>query len=468
MTFFWKLYFCIMLCIMSCFSIGSYFLIESGFHSSLEREIENAYHENNIINSIFNQLTLPSSYTIINYESYQKKEIQYYLDKLSVQNDLNILYCLRDEEGHVLYMDGSFQDDKSLVEKVSHLQQAYRIVEDHGKYYIHTIKPSFQNIFVENKKDITSIFDSRDRQIHLFFVDACVLLFISSIVIYLITKWLVSPIRSLSQATKEINIHKDFQPIPVHGHDEIAQLTQDFNVMSVRLQSAMQELEEKAEKQDLFVGNFAHELKTPLTTIIGYGDMLRSKKISEEQLITYADHIVKEGKRLESLSMKLLELIVLKKKDFVFQHVSSQYFFQNTKENFLVSRQEKHIDMIVDVEEDFLWIEPDLMNSVIINLLDNAYKSIDHEGIIQLKGKKDNNGYVIKISDNGCGMEDNEISHIMEAFYMIDKSRSRTHGGAGLGLAIVKEILDIHQAELKIESQLHKGTQISIYLKGEQ
>ena len=107
-------------------------------------------------------------------------------------------------------------------------------------------------------------------------------------------------------------------------------------------------------------------------------------------------------------------------------------------------------------------LEPDLMKTVIINLLDNASKATDYHGKIEIMGKKVKNGYTIIISDNGRGMPQEEISHIMEAFYMIDKSRSRIQGGAGLGLAIVKEILHVHHAKIYFESHLDQGTRITL------
>ncbi len=463
MKFFWKLYFSIMVITMSCFSIGSYMLIQSGFHATLEREIENAYNENDIISSILNNLFFYDS--TVSFSSVQEDIMINFLKDITIQNDTNILFCLKNNKGEIIYMDGSFSNDDKSIESLTSKQQCYRIVKEKGHYYIYTIKPFSNDIFIENKREITAIFHNKEEQFQLLLFYSVVLLMMSTILIYIVTRWLVSPIKNLSLTTKKITLDNNFKPIQVKGDDEIAQLTKDFNVMSDRLLTSMNEIQDNAEKQSLFVGNFAHELKTPLTTIIGYGDMLRSKKLPEEQVIRYADHIVKEGKRLESLSMKLLDLIVLKKQDFILSKVYVPEFLKGVKEEFFISK--KDIDVDIDIEESYIMIEPDLMKTVIINLLDNASKAIDYCGKIEIMGKKVKNGYTISVSDNGRGIPKEEISHIMEAFYMVDKSRSRTQGGVGLGLAIVKEILYVHHAHISFESEINQGTRVTLHFKEE-
>lgn len=469
MKFFWKLYFSIMIITISCFSIGGYMLIQSGFHSSLEREIENAYNENDIISSILNSLLFydnniyDKSLSIIGNYTIDGSDLRDYLDEITIQNDTNILFCLRNQTGNILYMDGSFYNDDDSVKKLTIKQQGYRIVKEKDQYYIHTIKPFDDHMYIENKHEMTSLFHNRDEQFQMLLFYSIALLMISAIVIYIVTRWLVSPIYKLSQATKKITLEDSFEPIQVKGDDEIAQLTNDFNIMSDRLLTSMNKIQRNAEKQSLFVGNFAHELKTPLTTMIGYGDILRSKKVSEEQMIIYADHIVKEGKRLESLSMKLLDLIVLEKHDFVLKKMMMSDFLNGIAEEYLISKN--NITLTVQVEDGYAMIEPDLMKTVMINLLDNACKATDYCGNIEIMGEKCENGYTIIVKDNGRGMPSDEISHIMEAFYMIDKSRSRTQGGAGLGLAIVKKILNVHHADISFESEINQGTSVYIHLR---
>lgn len=107
------------------------------------------------------------------------------------------------------------------------------------------------------------------------------------------------------------------------------------------------------------------------------------------------------------------------------------------------------------------------MKSLILNLIDNALKSMNSGGILTVEDRATQEGAKIYISDTGCGMPKDEISKITEAFYRIDKSRSRKQGGVGLGLAICKEIVRIHQGEMRFISQQGKGTTVIITIGGE-
>lgn len=237
--------------------------------------------------------------------------------------------------------------------------------------------------------------------------------------------------------------------------------------MAKRLEITMKELHEAVERQEMFVGNFAHELKTPLTSIIGYGDMLRSKRLSEEEIITYSHLIVEEGKRLESMSMKLLDLIVLKKQDFKMYRISAEIFFQKIEDTVDLLMKENQIHFFSEIEPGELYIEPDLMKTVCLNLLDNARKAVGKNGKISLKGNVTETGYQFVIEDNGCGMATDELDKIKEAFYMVDQSRSRSAGGAGLGLALCDQIIKMHHGTLRFESAIGKGTQVTVIIEGE-
>ena len=128
--------------------------------------------------------------------------------------------------------------------------------------------------------------------------------------------------------------------------------------------------------------------------------------------------------------------------------------------------KDSKIEFKVLVEDIEILIEPDLMKTVCLNLLDNARKAIIDNGVIELIGVKSNDCYCIKVKDNGCGIDAKEIGKIKEEFYMVDKSRSRSVGGAGLGLAICDQIVKLHHGEMKFESIKNQGTVVTVLLKG--
>ena len=125
------------------------------------------------------------------------------------------------------------------------------------------------------------------------------------------------------------------------------------------------------------------------------------------------------------------------------------------------------IQIITEVEQALIWMEPEIMKTVFINLIDNARKAINGGGTIWIWGKKVIDGYQIVIRDDGQGMNAEELDRIIKPFYMVDKSRARSQGGAGLGLAICEEILALHGFEMKFESKEEVGTKVAVFMKGE-
>ena len=439
-------------------------LIESGFHATLEREVENAYHENDIISSILNNLffyDISFKYIV---------DVEYminFLEDITIQNDTNILFCLRNTEGKIIYMDGSFSNKDHFIDELTIKKQCYRIVKEKGHYYIYTTKPFSDEIFVENKREITSVFHNRDEQFQILLFYSIILLMISAIFIYIVTRWLVSPIKNLSLITKKITLDNNFEPIQVKGDDEIAQLTKDFNVMSNRLLTSMNEIQENAEKQSLFVGNFAHELKTPLTSVIGYADMIYQKELPREQVKSAAEYIWKEGMRLEALSQKLMDLFVLNKQDFLLQDIAlKQPALQETLEDLQQGMEplcKKYgVSFHMELEEGTIAVDYDLFKTMLLNLVDNAAKADSKDIWLTGRNLAGTAEYELLLRDNGKGIPPGELGRITEAFYMVDKSRARKQHGAGLGMALVAKIAELHGAELNIESDGLHGTTVSL------
>ena len=120
----------------------------------------------------------------------------------------------------------------------------------------------------------------------------------------------------------------------------------------------------------------------------------------------------------------------------------------------------------VRAQEGSVPLEPDLMETVLLNLLDNARKAIDGRGLILLEGFSEEDGYRIRVTDNGKGIPAQDLGRITEAFYMVDKSRSRAQGGAGLGLAVCQRIVTLHGGRMDFQSTPGVGTQVEVHLKG--
>ena len=166
-------------------------------------------------------------------------------------------------------------------------------------------------------------------------------------------------------------------------------------------------------------------------------------------------------------AFKLLELLVVQKEELEKKWVPIQWLSEDIEGILKPSLEKVGIHLNVMMEKARLFIEPDLMKTVLLNLLDNGRKAIEAKGELHLLGRKEEGGYAIYVKDSGKGMPKKEISRITEAFYMIDKSRAREQGGAGLGLSICAEIVKRHQGTLQFQNIEGQGTIVRIFLPKE-
>lgn len=232
------------------------------------------------------------------------------------------------------------------------------------------------------------------------------------------------------------------------------------------LERSIENLQDVASRREEFIASFAHELKTPLTAIIGYADMLRSKEMAPKSRFTAAGYIFSEGKRLEALSLKLMDIIVAGKQGFEKKRFEVGYFIRSIAAVTVPSLSRDGMTLDLRWEPGEIEIEPDLFKTLMINLVDNARKASKKNDVIELYGKAEDGGYALYVRDHGSGMKKEELSKIMEPFYMIDKSRSRAQNGAGLGLALCQRIAELHGTKLEYDSELGRGTTVRILLKG--
>ncbi len=403
-------------------------------------------------------------------EAYRKELIGKIAQSVTINtSNGTIHFRLNDSDYKTVFTGTNINIDNNILKQLSSNKKGYEIVKSDSQYYIHAARPiDVQNetMYLENFRNITFLFEGRSEQYKIFYYVMFAMIALSGIVVFIVSSWLTKPLKKLSQATKQISEGDFEQRVIIQSRDEFGKLSKDFNTMVIKLEHMVKELKESSRRQEDFVGSFAHELKTPLTSIIGYADMMRSKRMDPEQILLSANYIFQEGKRLESLSMKLMDIIVLKKLDFIMKRTYAKDFFASIQGIMLPVLEKENIEFTVYAEDAVLQIEPDLMKTVCINLLDNARKSMEQGGHIEFLGKWISDRYIFIVRDTGKGMEKSEIGKITEAFYMVDKSRSREQGGAGLGLAISSEILKLHGAEMKFQSSPGKGTCVTVYLKG--
>lgn len=466
MRLFWKL-FCSMVLItaLAC-SVGGYALIDAQFRSSLSREVASLYEENDLLRyALAQELTFNPLYS--------RGELAGAAGGISISaGGGTVAFRLSGEQGETLGGSGTLPVEAApLTALLSAGQRGWEMdAPGDGRVYLHAASPLALEdgiLYLENCREVSGLFANRTEQYRSFSVLMLGLTGAVGILSLGVSAMLLRPLGRLSAATRKMTAGELNQRVQVTGDDEIAQLSADFNLMAHRIERQIQELRDASRRQEDFIGSFAHEIKTPLTSIIGYADLLRSRPATAEQVRESAGYIFSEGRRLEALSRKLMDLIVLGRQDFTLRPVPLDAFLNRVGGAFRPALSREGIHLTVCVQPCTALIEPDLMETVCINLLDNARKAIDGGGEITLEGAMEDGGCRILVSDSGKGIPPEELDRVTEAFYMVDKSRARAQGGAGLGLALCSRIVKLHGGTLEIESGPGRGTRVTIRLRGE-
>ena len=462
MKFSSKLLFCTMIVMAIALGFSGFYFVDSVFEISLERETGQALDENSILCFAFETaaLNVPAKYDVL-----QDSTVEQLASKLesSGQNASRMLR-ISNEEKQALYASDGFEMDDALLSQTDASTKAYRTIYLNGHYYVQTastVNALDRVLYLETLRDVSVVFDERAMGFRVYRQVTVVMLLLGMAAMHLISFLLTKPIRHLTRATKKMAAGDYAYRARKVSNDELGQLTLDFNHMAEALEENINKLEDEIQAKEDFVGAFAHELKTPLTAIIGYADMLRSRKLDEEKSFLSANYIYTEGKRLEAMSIRLLDIMVTRHGQAQFQEVQAESLFQYLQAMF---RTNEDMNFVYTFEEGIVWAESNLIITVLINMMDNAVKASEPGSTIEVKGMVREKGYLFQVKDYGMGIAEEEIQKITKAFYMVDKSRARERNGAGLGLALCAEILSLHHSSLSIESKLGEGTCIGFLL----
>ncbi len=314
--------------------------------------------------------------------------------------------------------------------------------------------------------DLRPVYQARRAQQQIFLIIYAAVILVCILVSAALSARLTKQLRLLTRSVRRIASGDLATRSGIDSDDEFGQLSRDFDAMADKLQQSIGVLKEDMQRQEAFMGAFAHELKTPMTAIIGYADLLRQDGLEETTRLLAADYIFSEGQRLEKLSLKLLELLVLNKDDFTMQSVNLQQYLQQIEHALGPVMKQRGVRFVCRGDRGRVMLEPDLTRSLLYNLADNAAKAMDSGGIIAIRGVLIPGGCQLQVVDNGRGMAQEELAKITQAFYRVDKSRSRQQGGAGLGLALCRQIAELHSGSLQFQSAPGTGTRVTATLYG--
>lgn len=261
-----------------------------------------------------------------------------------------------------------------------------------------------------------------------------------------VTKSIVKPITELGNNLDSID-----------EQNTIEELTPFVNALSEYKQK--QKLLDKQKKE--FTANVSHELKTPLTSIAGYAELIENGMAKPEDIKPFAHTIRKQALRLVNLTEDIIQLSQLEEtqpESISLEEVNLAQIAERCAESLEMNARAKNVSITIDTEDCYINGNTSLLEELVYNLIDNAIRYNKENGSVEIKTRNRS----IIVSDTGIGIPQKYQSRIFERFFRVDKSRSKETGGTGLGLAIVKHIAEVHGAEISISSVEDVGTTIQV------
>ncbi len=298
---------------------------------------------------------------------------------------------------------------------------------------------------------------------------------IAGLLVALLAGWLIFFVltRRLSRLSMAINAYagKDSKQIAaprypeVTGHgDEVDRLGHNFNIMADRIDAQLQELKNNDAQRRELIANVSHDLRTPLATLHGYLEtlILKGDSLPATERERYLQIAASHSQRLNLLVDELFELSKLESCEtlLTIEPFSLAELVQDVVQKFKLLAEERGITLKSEFGNNLAFAYGDigLMQRVLENLLENALRYTPAGGCISIELINDSNQIQVRVADTGCGIPADELPHIFERFYRLEKSRQGKGDNAGLGLAIVKRIIELHGSVIEASSEINRGT----------
>lgn len=459
----WEKIFISTLVVFQVFFISaSIYLINRSFKLNLNSEIESGISEQSrICNSLKANIYLEKIYQQ-QYDSSKKDTDSIINTYMNYFKGEKVFINISDKNGEKIVNEFKNSNSKNIdfpIDKVS-----YVIKDTDNKSYLFINRKINLN---ENEysfsyiKEISYVYENQKFMFTLLIKLNIFICAALAAVMIVLSKIIVKPVNKLIKSTKEISEGNFGERVKIYTDDEIGTLGENFNNMADVIEDKIRALENMSKDKQSFIDNLTHEIRTPLTSIIGYADFLKNNECSQETETQALNYIYSEGKRMEILSSKLMDLIILKKENLDLENLNASQLLNEIRDSLIPKLEEKGIDLDIAADDLIISADKQLIKMLISNLIDNAEKASQNGSRIYLKAYMQGDS-VIEVTDNGIGISKDDIEKIFEPFYMVDKSRDRHNNGAGLGLALCAKIAEIHNAKIFVYSKPEKGTTIKV------
>ncbi|WP_088548500.1 sensor histidine kinase [Paenibacillus aquistagni] len=448
------------------FNAASIMIIERSHNRMLQQVINSALSQNMSIHASVNAIVpIINIYDSIDYEKTVLTKIAN--EFIGRNNEQSVYLDIRNEANHTIFSNTDFpmpseQEELDELNK-DEIKYILRDIDQRTLLFTTNIVDVHNNNYrFTYMVDVTSLYKDRIEQYQFFIRLDVVVCFLYMLIMLFVSRGLTRSIDMLNRTSQTISQGNFSERVHLNSKDEIGVLARNFNDMAAVVEEKITELQRNNEEKQRFINNFTHELKTPLTSIIAHANFMRTTKYNEEVFMDGLNVISLEGKRLDALSIKLMNLITVQEDGLQMERLNFGTVIDEIKPVLVTMANEKRIAIVTDCQQGELYLEKDLIKVLIFNLVENAIKASSEQQTVMLRTFWQEGYFMLAVSDQGIGIAKEHQHHIFEPFYMVDKSRARSGQGAGLGLAICRSIADVHYAVIIVTSDEQKGTTVEV------
>lgn len=381
------------------------------------------------------------------------------------------------EQSYSLVVDGEYlynissQQPMSLLPMDDNTITAHVLIESDGVPLLisaqnETLLQTPVTVYViEDVSETFTHIDTLTRTAQLALA-AC--LVISAMLLSVMLRRSLQPLHKLTQVSEQIAGGQYALRSNIQSADEVGDLSCSFDHMAGTIEQKILDLEDTAQRRELLLGALTHEMKTPMTAIIGFSDSLLTMPLTEEGRMQAAYEIHEAALRTERLSQKMMQLIVMNDCPVLVRRtLSTEKLLETVRTITNAHLTERQITLSLQAKTAAISGDSDLLITLLTNLIDNAAKASQPGKRIEVTADETADAYILAVADEGSGIPADKIALVTEPFYRVDKARSRKQGGAGLGLSLCQMIAQAHGGTLHIESTVGVGTRITVTLPKE-
>ena len=420
----------------------AWFISERSFSLSMEREKQRVQMTESIVSRVIQKTMMQAEY--INAVAYAQQYHDYYLAQ-----GIELIFCWNSQP-----IAGAHLPDSKYTGLLQGQRSALLDTENHPEKYA-VAEPVNSHLTMILLRDISDLYLLRNNYQSLAFGCAGIASVLLCILAMIFAGILTHPIRNLTHAAQALAKHTGQEiPLPVAKRDEIGALAQAFSDMQEAIQTRENKLRDESNSRQALLDALAHEMRTPLTSLLGNARLLQGELPTEERK-RIADSMAREIYRLSDMDQQLMKLTNLRHGEIEPETVSVLSILNDTAER--LNQQADEITIEVTGQDNTLYGDHELLSLLSDNLTANAIHASEPGMKITLVAEP----HGFSVQDQGIGMTEETLQRACEPFWKADKARTRQHGGAGLGLSLCQRIAELHHGTLSFESSPGAGTKVT-------